>query len=149
MAGKTTDFYFGGNGTGVLISARPTCKDGEVIGWTDKIRATDIVDGLSKTFLIGEMHIARRNMGVLPNEGPIYCGSEVYYSTRIVGPGARLALGPNDQAASQYAFGSWHPGVCHFAFADGSVQALSVNTNTDLLAKLGNRNDGSELKAIE
>ena len=132
-----------------MISARPTCDGSEVIGWTDKIRSADIVDGLSKTFLIGEMHVARKSIRTLPNDGPVYCGAEVFYSTRVVGGGARLALGPQDQTASQYAFGSWHHGICHFAFADGSVQALSVNTGTDVLAKLGNRSDGNEFEPVD
>ena len=140
--GENTDFYFGGNGTGVIISARPTCDGSQVIGWTDKIRTKDIKDGLSKTFLIGEMHVSRQSLRMLPSDGPIYCGSELYYSSRIVGPGARLALGPNDDSASQYAFGSWHTGICHFANADGSVKAIPVDTSTTVLANMGNRDDG-------
>lgn len=128
----------------MIISARPTCDGNKVIGWTDKVRTKDITDGLSKTLLLGEMHLPRESLRLLPSDGPIYCGSELYYSSRIVGPGARLALGPNDKSASQYAFGSWHTGICHFANADGSVKALAVDTSTTVLANLGNRGDGGE-----
>lgn len=146
VAGESTDFYFGGNGTGVIISARPNCDfENKVAGWTDKIRSKDISDGLSKTFLIGEMHVSRSQLGQLPADGPIYCGSEVNYATRVAGPGVRLALGPNDESASKYAFGSWHSEICNFAFVDGSVRSLSAYTDTELLGKMGNRHDGRNI----
>lgn len=144
--GADSDFYFGGNGTGVIISARPTCSDESVIGWTDRVRSKDVSDGLSQTFLIGEMHVARRQIGLLPNDGPIYCGSEVNYATRVVGPGARLAVGPDDESASRYSFGSWHLDVCHFAFGDGAVRSISTDTSTSVLAKMGNRRDGTAVE---
>lgn len=145
VRGEFTDFYFGGNGTGVIISARPTCSSQQrVDGWLDKVRSKDIADGLSKTFLIGEMHVARSQLGQYPNDGPIYCGSEVNYAARVVGPGVRLALGPDDISASNYAFGSWHSEVCNFVNVDGSVRSVSVYTDTQLLGNMGHRNDGVE-----
>ena len=39
-------------------------------------------------------------------------------------------------------FGSFHPGGCHFAMADGSVHFVSENTSLDVLQQLGVRNDG-------
>jgi prepilin-type processing-associated H-X9-DG protein len=39
-------------------------------------------------------------------------------------------------------FGSWHPGVCQFVFADGSVRSLRNNTSLNLLWRLGDRRDG-------
>jgi len=143
VRGESTDFYFGGNGTGVIISARPNCSAGnKVAGWTDKVRTKDIVDGLSKTFLVGEKHVTRSQLGRQPNDGPVYCGSEVNYAARVVGPGVRLALGPDDEAASKYAFGSWHTEICNFVNVDGSVKSISIYTDTELLANMGHRNDG-------
>ena len=141
--GADTDFYFGGNGTGIIISARPNCSEDNVVGWGDKIRSSDVSDGLSQTLLLGEMHVSRRQLGLLPNDGPVYCGSEVNYATRVVGPGARLALGPDDESASRYAFGSWHLDVCHFAFGDGGVRPVSVDASTTVLASMGHRKDGN------
>lgn len=39
-------------------------------------------------------------------------------------------------------FGSYHPGVCNFVFGDGSVKALSVTILPEVLAALGQVNDG-------
>ena len=39
-------------------------------------------------------------------------------------------------------FGSWHPGVCQFLFADGHVVALANGLDMDTLQKLTVRNDG-------
>lgn len=144
--GADSDFYFGGNGTGIIISTRPKCSDDKVVGWTDKIRSKDVVDGLSQTFLIGEMHVSRRQLRALPNDGPVYCGSRVNYAARVVGPGARLSLGANDDSASLYSFGSWHLDVCHFAFGDGAVRAVSVDTSTGVLANMGHRKDGTAVE---
>ena len=141
VTGQNTDFYFGGNGTGTIISVRPTCNGDQVIGWVDRVRSKHVTDGLSRTLLLGEMHVTRERIGQLPNDGPIYSGSEVYFASRVVGPGARLALGPDDNSASLYSFGSWHHEVCHFANSDASVQSLSVDTSTTVLASLGNRRD--------
>lgn len=147
VRGQSTDFYFGGNGSGVIISARPKCNaENRVAGWTDKVRSKDISDGLSKTLLIGEMHVSRRLLGIMPFDGPIYSGSEFNYSTRIVGPGVRLALGPDDVTASEFSFGSWHHEICNFVNVDGSVRAMSVYTDTQLLANMGNRYDGQVIE---
>ncbi len=40
------------------------------------------------------------------------------------------------------AFGSWHPDVCNFAVADGSVRSIGVTVNKVLLARIGIVNDG-------
>jgi prepilin-type processing-associated H-X9-DG protein len=39
-------------------------------------------------------------------------------------------------------FGSYHPGVVHFAFGDGRVQVLKNSTPGSVLALLANRADG-------
>ncbi len=56
--GLPTDFYWGGNGTGVLISSRGV-NGGQSPGWIDRVRMADITDGSSNTFLFGESHVPR------------------------------------------------------------------------------------------
>ena len=114
-----------------------------MIGWTNKISSVDVADGLSNTFLIGEMHVARKRLGLIPNDGPIYGGSEFYFATRVVGVGAPISHGPLDNSPKRFKFGSWHHGICHFSFADGSVKAIAIDTPEEILDRFGNRSDGA------
>jgi prepilin-type N-terminal cleavage/methylation domain-containing protein/prepilin-type processing-associated H-X9-DG protein len=142
-SGLPTDFYWGGNGTGVLVSARP--KDaGRTRDWQDKVRIAGVTDGTSNTTLIGEMHVPRGKLASIPENGPAFDGSRFYNSARAGGVGLPLAAGPDDavNGLGLYAFGSWHPGVCQFAFADGRVAAVRTSVSTDALSRLCHRADG-------
>ncbi|MEL6108346.1 MAG: DUF1559 domain-containing protein [Planctomycetota bacterium] len=139
--GEPTDFYFGGNGTGVIISVRPSCKDGTAIAQLDRVRMASVFDGTSNTFLFGEKFIPTAGLGVFPEDSPAYDGDHLPASSRLAGPGMRLANGPNDLVADMFSFGSWHPDGVHFAYVDGSVHFISPNTDTQLLGSLANRRD--------
>lgn len=142
-SGLGNDFYWGGNGTGVMISCRPV-NGGRSREWADQVRVADVRDGTSNTALIGEMHVPRGRLNAAPDNGPAYDGSRFYYSSRVGGPGAPLATGPDDDVngMAAFAFVSWHPGVCHFAFADGRVAAVRTTISADTLSRLCNRHDG-------
>lgn len=146
-SGLPTDFYWGVNGTGVLIACRP--KDGgRTADWMDKVRIADVADGTSNTVLIGEMHVPRDKLASLPDNGLAYDGSRFYNSARVGGPGVPLATGPEDDVGGMglYAFGSWHPGVCSFAFADGRVVAVRTSIGIDTLSRLCHRSDGQPVQ---
>jgi prepilin-type N-terminal cleavage/methylation domain-containing protein/prepilin-type processing-associated H-X9-DG protein len=142
-SGLPTDFYWGGNGTGVLISSRGY-NGGRSPGWIDRIRMTDVSDGSSHTFLLGEMHVPRGKLSAVPENGPLYDGSRFYYSARVAGAGVPLATGPDDNVAGMglFAFGSWHVGGVPFAFADGHVSSVKTTANSETLARLANRRNG-------
>ena len=139
--GAATDFYWGGNGTGVIISSRAMCISGQPRDWIDKIGSRDVTDGLSNTFLAGEMHVPLGQLNESPDNGPLYDGWMFENSTRIGGPGVPLARDLQTSEAGWYAFGSWHAGMCHFALADGSVRGVSNLINTTTLGRLCNRHD--------
>ncbi len=151
FGGRPEDFYFGGNGTGVIISSRAECSVSfppKPVRPIDRIRAKDIVDGLSNTALVGELHVTPEEVGVAPDNGPMYDGRLLPSSARVGGSGMGLSSGPSDRDApwlfnthSNYGFGSWHPGVCQFAMADGSVQTLDNDTEGRVLGYLCNRAD--------
>jgi prepilin-type N-terminal cleavage/methylation domain-containing protein len=137
-------FFRGGNGTGVLITSRPICRDGLPAGWRDKIRHKDIADGTSKTALVGEMHVPTTRIARPPENGPMYNGDDWAASSRIGDIGAELARGGDDPTVTANSFGSWHPGVCPFAMADGSVRTVDNFIEWTALRSLCNRSDGDE-----
>jgi prepilin-type N-terminal cleavage/methylation domain-containing protein len=108
-----------------------------------------ISDGTSNTLLIGEKHVRIGELGRAAD------GDEAYYSGYNYDTAQRSGgwyidggvrqnkplMKPTD-AASTIRFGSWHPGICQFVFCDGSVHALPVNIDVDVLRRLTVRNDG-------
>ncbi|QEF99153.1 hypothetical protein Mal15_32130 [Stieleria maiorica] len=146
--GEPTDFYFGGNGTGVIISVRPNCKDAKAVSPMDRIRMASVRDGTSNTFLFGEKFIPASGLGQFPVDSPAYDGDHLPASCRLAGPGLRLASGPHDVMADMFSFGSWHPGGVHFAFVDGSVRFVNPELDTKLLGSLANRRDARVVELV-
>jgi prepilin-type N-terminal cleavage/methylation domain-containing protein len=139
--GDENDYWRGGNGTGVIVSSRPLCREDGPAGWIDKVRYKNLIDGASKTFLAGEMHIPFGRLAEVPENGPIYNGSDLPAFARIGGPGIPIANGPEDTTVPIIGFGSWHPGVCPFVFADGSVQVVEDQVDTVVLQSYCRRSD--------
>lgn len=140
--GLATDFAYGGNGTGVLISCRARCSaEGAPVGWQDRITAAEVSDGLSHTLLVGERHVRVQELRIPPVDGPIFDGSHLPAIAGIAGVGYPISPGSQHEANSSYTFGSWHRGVCHFAYADGSVHTLANDTDEVVLGQLANRSD--------
>lgn len=140
--GLATDFAFGGNGTGVIITSRRKCDDaGLAAGWIDRVAVADVPDGLSKTLLVGERHVVAEQFGVPPIDGPIFDGTHLPSIASVAGEEFPISPGPQFEADSNYTFGSWHAGVCHFAFADGSVHRIVNDIDPVALGRLANRAD--------
>ena len=141
--GLATDFYFGGNGTGVIISSRARC-DGELpVDWIDRVSHNNVSDGLSNTFLAGEMHVPLGRLGESPYDAFIFNGDYLFNLSRVGGPTVPIVADiAYDGGNSLVSWGSWHSGVCHFVMADGSTHALSASLDTDLLGRLCHRSDG-------
>lgn len=141
--GSPDDFYYGGNGTGVIISSQAKCNSGIPTDWVDKVKQANITDGLSNTFLVGEMHVPLGKLGKAPLDAFIFNGDSAFNSTRVGGPTVPIVQDLHDESNGLVSWGSWHPGVSHFAFADGSVRGISKNMDTESLGNLCNRHDGS------
>lgn len=126
----------------MLIGARPICRNGQIVDWRDKIKISSIKDGTSNTFLIGEAHIPESQFTVPPIDGPIYSGREFAAIARIGGPGVPIVRNRFEELPVNFQFGSFHPQICNFANADGSVRAISNTIDTLSLGRLCNRRDG-------
>jgi len=106
------------------------------------LRFRDITDGLSNTLFIGEKHVRPHLLGIADDsgdrDGSIWNGDHAT-SFRSAGVGAPIAKSP----ISGGNFGSWHPGMCHFLFGDGSVKPIAVEIDLTTLGRLANRMDGN------
>jgi prepilin-type N-terminal cleavage/methylation domain-containing protein len=147
--GLPGDFNYGGNGSGVIISSHARCSSGVPLDWTDKIRMQDITDGLSNTILVGEMHVPLGKLGKSPEDAFIFNGDNVFNLARIGGPTIPIVQNNSDEGNSLVSWGSWHPGICHFALSDGSVRGISKSIDTETLGNLGNRYDGNVVTQSE
>jgi hypothetical protein len=141
-------YWRGGNGTGVLISSRPICRQGLPAGWADKVRMKDLVDGASHTALVGEMHIPQDRLAQVPENGPMYNGRDLPAFARIGGVSIGLARGPSDDTVPAIGFGSWHPGFCPFVMADGAVRVVANEIDTQTLQSMCRRNDDYQLQFV-
>jgi prepilin-type N-terminal cleavage/methylation domain-containing protein/prepilin-type processing-associated H-X9-DG protein len=119
------------------------------------VRLTDIIDGTSNTFMLGEKHV-NQDTGLSQwvasgttsgQDGCIYNGQPWDVAGRMAGPSFPLALGPTDVYNGQ--FGSYHPGVCQFAFADGSVRALQNSIPGSTLGLLADRDDRQPIPSFD
>jgi hypothetical protein len=103
------------------------------------VRIAEITDGTSNTFCLGEKNVPQGLWGKIPLDCAIFDGHNIMCSTRPAGPGFPISNGYNDQG---WTFGSYHPGICQFAYCDGSVHVVPNGTNTYVLGLLAHRADG-------
>ncbi len=127
-----------------------TSGTGQLLASQSQTGLNSVTDGTSNTFLVGEKHSAVSMWGQSGStwgEGAIWNGDFPRNFSRIAGQTKwNLGQGPDDLAGPFHCkFGSWHPGVCQFLFADGRVTALANDLDMDTLQKLACRNDGGAL----
>ena len=141
--------------TAVMFDSNPD----ERADWDSEISFKAITDGLSKTFLAGEKHIP---IGAGDRQGSMYNGDNQNNCARVGGRVSPIANGDDDLTLCREisgcngrrrvacicdTFGSWHPGVCQFVFADGHVSAISTTAELTLIDRMAARNDGLTINA--
>jgi prepilin-type N-terminal cleavage/methylation domain-containing protein len=109
-------------------------------------RMAEITDGTSNTIWIGEKHVQVGQFGKAGGDCSVYNGDKGC-SYRGAGPSYPLARIPNQNLNAN--FGSYHPGVCQFVMADGSVRALKVSINTTVLGNIADIDDGNTIPDID
>jgi prepilin-type N-terminal cleavage/methylation domain-containing protein/prepilin-type processing-associated H-X9-DG protein len=141
---------------GAMCYANSTINSGgQVVNPQSQTKLLDITDGTSNTLLVGEKHVPQVYEGLsgpVPGltqtgngDGSIWNGDYPRSFTRIGGGSSSFTLGqgPLDTSGPYHCrFGSWHPGICQFVFADGHVDSLSNSISWQTLGLLCVRNDG-------
>jgi prepilin-type N-terminal cleavage/methylation domain-containing protein len=132
---------------GVMCQATSQVTNNQLVNSQSQTRLRDIQDGTSQTFLVGEKHVPLSKFGQSGpswGDGAVFNGDFPRNFNRIAGlPQFNLGQGPNDLAGPWHCkFGSYHPGICQFAFSDGHVAALKNSTPMTILNLLAVRNDG-------
>jgi prepilin-type processing-associated H-X9-DG protein len=126
-------------------------------GWYPRTREKDVTDGLSKTAILAEKHLYQTELGkggcyFSPrtactgingyDDAPVtiaaQSGANALFVLANTGGIARGA----DDPATTTTIGSWHPGMCPFLFADGSVRSIDVTIDDTTLLRIGDRRDG-------
>jgi prepilin-type processing-associated H-X9-DG protein len=114
-----------------------------VIYQHSEVKLSQITDGLSSSYLIGEKSLNpdryEDGLDIGDNEN-MWQGDDID-SIRA----ATRALTPRQDQPGQtstYGFGSIHPGGLNFVFCDGSVQLVSYDIDGEIHQRLGTRDDG-------
>jgi prepilin-type N-terminal cleavage/methylation domain-containing protein len=117
------------------------------LGWNGKgLHLNQILDGTSHTLMIGEKHVKLGNFGKSTQDCSIYDSDNILCNIRAAGKAFPLSQTLTDTASK---FGSYHTGVCHFVFADGSVHSLSNTLDPQTLELLANIEDGQVVPPYE
>ncbi len=103
-----------------------------------------VTDGLSNTIMMGDKHVAKTQINDPGNDGPNFNGDKGH-AYRCLGTSYLISKGPEDTVTNR--FGSWHPGVCNFAFGDGSIRSVRNTIDGTTLGYLAGRNDGKVASA--
>lgn len=120
-----------------------------------KIKARQILDGLSQTFVIGERHIPAEVNAADPALEDHDKGDTAFFAAdnpRAVLAGTKdgLASDRHDPyVADTSKFGSEHGQLVHFAFLDGHVAAISTAIDMLILKNLSTIADGQVVDTSE
>ncbi len=109
-----------------------------------EVRFSDVTDGMSNTYLVGEKRVSPSGYGTTTDLGhnkSLHSGGDWntnrFTYSKPVADGEFLNLTPE--------FGSAHSNVCHFVLCDGAVRAVSYQIDAMIHRHLGRRNDGKTL----
>jgi hypothetical protein len=123
---------------GAMILGQVLERQGDrIVRWQSRTNLAALKRGLSNTILVGEKHVPLGSFGQQSvGDGSLYDGGSPASCSRIGGPGFGLAAAPTDPFNTNY--GSYHPGVCLFVMADGSVRPMDNAVSEEILGQLIN-----------
>ncbi len=121
-------------------------KNNGLLFLNSQLRYTDILDGSSQTILLGEMLPRETSLGWVSGTRATLRNTSHFeqwrHRRRPGDPQPAKEPGPLEVGG----FGSTHPGVANFVFADGSTHYISENIDPKVFAQLGDRADGKLLQ---
>ena len=122
------------------------------------IKLTDITDGTSNTYLVGEKYLNSQQYtsGKELGDDSSICQGDDYDISRYVGHAHYVVV--NNQTviedipvppakdmrdySDDFCFGSAHPSTWQISFCDSSVHSITYDIDPELHRRLGNRCDG-------
>jgi prepilin-type processing-associated H-X9-DG protein len=107
-----------------------------------QVRVSDILDGTSVTYWVGEKYVnpADYSTGKDPGDDqPIFLGydNDSQRTTSLLNPPKQDTQGLRDT----HCFGSVHSTSFHISFCDGSVRGINYSIDPEIHRRLGNRSD--------
>jgi prepilin-type N-terminal cleavage/methylation domain-containing protein/prepilin-type processing-associated H-X9-DG protein len=144
------------------LTAMYTAPPGtRITSYRSQTTLASITDGTSNTLLIGEKYVRPAMRWGKNEDRSIYNGQFARVFRRAVGARTNGTgvpfpfvtdlndswIGTTPIQATFQRFGSWHPGVCQFVFADGSVKAIRTGVDDATLGRLAERADGNPITA--
>ena len=114
------------------------------------VKTSEIQDGLSRTYLIGEKFLNPKhyfNGESLGDNETLYSGfsSDLHRYTPVhLYPAQDTSRPLNDKGHTR--FGSAHHGTCHLSTCDGSVRTVSYEIDPEVHYAMGHRSDGGVAK---
>ncbi|QDS99196.1 DUF1559 domain-containing protein [Adhaeretor mobilis] len=120
----------------------PLANNGIIIRQED-VKFSSISDGTTNTFITGEAAFGSPDD---QKTRPWWVGSHFNfsYTSKNVGWSINTGTWPGANRNDQ-GFGSDHPGGCHFAMADGSVQFFNENVELRVLFSFASRQAGEQV----
>lgn len=116
-----------------------------------EIKPSDVTDGLSQTYLIGEKYLNSKHYtdgwDAGDNEAAM-CGYDDDVN-RCAGGYYPTPLQDTPDEVTDKPWGSAHPDKLHFVFCDGSVHTVSYEIDKEVHSHLANRHDGVALPSSD
>lgn len=111
--------------------------------WRSEIAPSQITDGLSNTYLLGEKNMASDRYNSYSNPGDAQCMFNGHHNNnaRYAGPAFPLVR-DTPGSLSERNFGGPHAAGCQFVFCDGSVRLISFTISADVHGQLASRRGG-------